>query len=60
MGQMNFGVCVSHRKICQRNMKVNPRGKYNTLHDETFSGYFQGIICSCKRRKRDNTTVFAP
>lgn len=36
MGHMKFGVYFSHRKICKRKIKVSPRGKYNTLHDEFF------------------------
>lgn len=36
MGQMKFGAYFSHRKICQRKIKVNPRGKYNAPHDEIF------------------------
>lgn len=37
MGQMNFGAYFSHRKICQRKIKVSPRGKYNAQDDEFFS-----------------------
>lgn len=40
MGHMKFGVYFSHRKICKRKIKVSPRGKYNTLHDEFFFQLF--------------------
>lgn len=36
MGQIKFGAYFSHRKICQRKIKVNPTGKYNALRDEIF------------------------
>lgn len=54
MGQMKFGVCVSHRKIGQRNIKVNPRGKYNTLHDEIF------FLFPHAKGEREIICLFAP